>query len=92
MKQGLYLVFVMAALMVLGGGCRSRCFECVGKDARGHEYAVPADSIDGYAKAHGCSRAEAAKRMRAEFVPPSDSHVENVSATTTATKQEIVNQ
>jgi hypothetical protein len=43
------------------------------KDAKGHEHGVPANSVDGYAKAHGVSREEAVRRMRDKLVPPSDS-------------------
>jgi hypothetical protein len=60
--------------------------------ASGHDTGVPADSIDGYAKAHGISREEAAKRMRAQLVPSGDSNAEKASYTATATMPEGKNQ
>jgi len=38
MKNGMYLGFAIAALMMVNIGCQSRRFERVGKDANGHEY------------------------------------------------------
>jgi hypothetical protein len=54
-------------------------FGCHPRDTRsgqGGYSGMPANSIDGYAKEHGISRAEAAKRMRAQLVPPGDSNAE----------------
>jgi hypothetical protein len=92
MKSGMYFGLVIVAFMVISTGCQSRRFECIGKGANGHEYAVPANSIDGYAKERGISRAEAAKRMRAEFVPPSSESVENTPEETAAVMQKDINQ
>ena len=93
MKYGMYLGFAIIALIIVNTGCQSRRFERVGKDANGHEYGVPADSIDGYAKTHGISREEAAKRMRASLVPPGDSHADKTPAETVAgTSPELTNK
>lgn len=73
MKQGLYLGLAIVALLLGDAGCRSRQFINLGQGKNGREHGVPANSIDGYAKAHGISRAEAAKRMRENLVPPGDS-------------------
>jgi hypothetical protein len=72
MKQGMYLGLAIVALLLVDAGCRSRQFTNLGQGKNGREYGVPANSIDGYAKAHGVSRAEAAKRMRENLVPPGD--------------------
>ncbi|MCC6125864.1 MAG: hypothetical protein IT426_12930 [Pirellulales bacterium] len=74
MKHGLYLGLAMIAILLVDAGCRTRQFTNLGKNGR--EYGAPANSIDGYAKAHGISRAEAAKRMRENLVPPGDSPAE----------------
>ena len=92
MKNGMYLGFAIAALVFVNIGCHSRNFTNVGKGANGHEYGVPADSIDGYAKAHGISREEAAKRMRAELVPPSNSNADMAPTETTAASSQHTNK
>ncbi len=83
MKCGMIWAITALTLAIAATGCQSRRFANMGKDANGHEYGVPANSIDGYAKAHGISRSEAAKRMRDELVPPSDPHVEGHAAIAT---------
>jgi hypothetical protein len=91
MKFGVYLGVTVLVLAPITMGCQSRRFASAGKDARGHEYAVPANSIDGYAKAHGISRAEAAKRMRAEFVATSDAQAAKTPVETTeATPEKMI--
>jgi hypothetical protein len=70
MKYGLFLSIAIVALTIINAGCQSRHFVNVGKDSKGNEYGVPANSIDGYAKSHGVSREEAVSRMRADLVPP----------------------
>jgi len=80
MKWGLSFGALLALSVFTGFGCQSRSFVSMGRDANGHDFAVPTNSIDGYAKEHGISREEAAKRMRAELVPPSDSHADSTPA------------
>jgi hypothetical protein len=76
MKNGIVSGTAIVMLSLAAFGCQSRNFMNMGKDSKGREYGVPANTIDGYAKAHGISREEAAKRMRAELVQPSDSHAD----------------
>jgi hypothetical protein len=71
MKHGIFLGIMVVALTVAIVGCRSRDVMST-KRSSGGEWGA-ANSIDGYAKAHGISRAEAAKRMRDELVSPSSS-------------------
>jgi hypothetical protein len=68
MKHGFVFGLAVFALMVGVGGCQQQSI----RDGKRHDYGAPADSLDGYAKSHGISREEAAKRMRAELVPPGD--------------------
>jgi hypothetical protein len=85
MKNGMYWGIAVFALATVLSGCQSRSFINVGEDSKGNAYAVPANSVDGYAKAHGISRQEAAKRMREQFVPADDSQIAE-KATETTTK------
>jgi hypothetical protein len=92
MKNGIIFGVVAISLILGNAGCRSRCFESIGKDRHGNEHGVPSNSIDGYAKAHGVTRAEAAKRMREEMAPPSPYGAPQPSAEMTATTSENVNK
>jgi hypothetical protein len=83
MKYGMICGFMVSVLVFSVLGCQSRSL--YSKSAYGRDAGTAANSIDGYAKAHGISRAEAAKRMRAEFVPPTESNANNAPAATTAT-------
>jgi hypothetical protein len=69
MKKTCICGLALAVLALIQTGCQSRHFVNAG-EKNGHQYAVPANSIDGYAKAHGVSREEAAKRMRDQLVAP----------------------
>jgi hypothetical protein len=88
MKYGMY--FGLAVLILSFGvtGCQQHNI----RNTKGHEYGVPDNSIDGYAKSHGISRAEAAKRMRADLVPPGDSKTAPNTAETTAATLEPKNK
>jgi hypothetical protein len=92
MKYGMYLWFVIVALAILPAGCQSRNFMTNGKKAKGDDHGIPANSVDGYAKAHGISREEAAKRMRAEFVPPGDPNTEKFPVEMTSASSEHINK
>ncbi len=91
MKKGVTPFFLFSMLVVCEAGCGNRNFVNMGTDSHGHAYGVPSNSIDGYAKAHGISRAEAAKRMRQELVPPNDSHANDPPAQTVSAMPEKVN-
>jgi hypothetical protein len=71
MKKVVFLGFIVLVLTIAIAGCRSRDVMST-KHSSGGEWGA-ANSIDGYAKAHGISRAEAAKRMRDELVSPASS-------------------
>lgn len=53
---------------------------------------MPSNSIDGYAKEHGISRAEAAKRMRAQLVPPGEVNAERSPVNTSTVNSETQNK
>lgn len=67
MKQGMLWLFLILALVAAPIGCQPRNVR------NGYGAATSDNTIDGYAQSHGISREEAAKRMRAQLVPPSDS-------------------
>jgi hypothetical protein len=90
MKYGMFWRIMVLVLFVSVLGCQSRSLNS--KSAYGHDTGTPTNSIDGYAKAHGISRAEAAKRMRSDLVPPSDSNVDKSPAATTAASTESQNR
>jgi hypothetical protein len=75
MKYGMYLAAAIVSLTILIAGCQSRNLG-LGKNSQ-KSVGVPENSIDGYAKAHGISREEAAKRMREKLVPPDASHFDS---------------
>jgi hypothetical protein len=90
MKNGMVWGIMVLVLVFSVLGCQSRSLNS--PSTYGHGSGTPANSIDGYAKAHGISRAEAAKRMRSDLVPPSDSNVDNSPTATTAASAESQNR
>jgi hypothetical protein len=87
MKHGLFLALVACTLVLSAAGCQSRSTRHRDTGAWGET-----NTIDGYAKVHGITRQEAAKRMREQMVPPPafDSH--QPSAETAAATPETVNK
>jgi hypothetical protein len=92
MKSRTISLLLMLMFISSSVGCQNRYFTNVGNDSYGNAYAAPSNSIDGYAKAHGVSRAEAVKRMREELVPPGDSHINDPPVQMTTGTSEKANQ
>jgi hypothetical protein len=65
MKHALLLALVACALALTAVGCHSRNTRHRDSGQWGET-----NTIDGYAKVHGITRKEAAKRMREQMLPP----------------------
>jgi hypothetical protein len=87
MKNGILWAAVVFSMIFGGTGCRSGMLN-LGRNHQSHDRSIPPNSIDGYAKAHGITRAEAAKRMREKMAPPSTYGTSQPSAEVAATPSE----
>jgi hypothetical protein len=89
MRNG--IVWVAIILLFVGVfGCHPR--NTKSSQGSGGYAGTPANSIDGYAKEHGISREEAAKRMRAQLVPPGESNAERSPIATSTANSETQNK